>query len=1542
VPTETDVACIGSGKTAKVTSGTNKVAVVQGEGTLKIEASTLEVVSATEASNIKVLTMGSSGVLSGAGTLEVSGTLNWAKTSTMSGAGSTVLLPGATASTTFTTTATLKRRQFVNEGTFTMTSGTLISSEGGTFVNVGTLQKVNTGATSVEVPFENKGLVNAQSSGTLSFPSGGSSTSASEWKAAEGSSVRFSGGSFSLSGGTWSGLIVITNSGTAVSVEGVKGSAAQVEIGSSASLNVAGSMTVSKLTMGNSGTLTGAGSMNVSGALNWAKTSTMSGSGSTVILPGAAASMTLTTTATLKQRTLVNEGSFTMSSGTIEMSNGTTINNSGTFTANTTAGEAISTGSGASLLRNTGVFQKTSGTSTTEVRPEFKNSGVIKETSGHLKILHPVTVKESERFGKHCKSGDPIDCATGNFSESQTDFAIPGRGVGLELTRTYSAQAAASGPFGYGWTGSFSDHLAIEESGAKVTLIRSDGSTTPFTRVSGTTYSGPAWSQETLSGSPEAGYTFTRADQNQLHFSGAGRLESVVDRNGNETMLSYDEAGRLKAITDSTGRQIILTYNAGGQVESAEDPMGHVVKYTYESGNLTSVTLPGEESPRWQFKYDASHRVTSATDGRGGKTTNEYDSSSRVISQTDPAGRTLTFEYSAFHTTVTNKATGAVTDEWFTSNNEPFSITRGYGTAAATTETFSYNEAGQPVAVTDGNGHTTTYGYDAQGNLKSEKDAEGNETKWTYNTTHDVLTETTPRDETTTMERDANGNPEAISRPGPEETTQTTTFKYDEHGQLESATDPLERTWAYGYNEQGDRITETDPLGHTQTLGYDKDSRLTSITTPRGNAEGAEAAEFTATIERDPLGRPEKATDPLGGTVEYAYDPNGNLEAKTDANGHPTKYAYNADDEQTKIEKPNGAVLKTEYDGEGNVTSQTDANERTTEYVRNILGQPVEVVDPLGRKTLEEFDAAGNLKAVIDPAERKTSYAYDKADRLIGIDYSSEATPDAEFEYDPDGNVTKMVDGSGESSFGYDQLGRLTEAEDGHGNFVGYGYNLGEELTGILYPNGKAISRAFDKAGRLESVTDWLGGTTTFSYDPDSNLEAIAFPIASGNVDEYAYDNADRMSAAKFKSGPKTLASLSYLRDPAGQIEEEASSGLPGSAEVAYGYDENERLTKASEASFEYDPADNLTKAPGTTNTYDAASQLESGTGISYTYDKLGERTKATPEAGPATTYGYDQAGNLISIERPEEGEVPAISESLAYDATGLLASKTAGLVTHYFAWDNSSPLPLLLNDGENSYIYGPNGLPIEQISEEEATYLHHDQLGSTRMLTDAEGEVNATFSYSPYGSPEGKTGTATTPLGFAGQYTDAATGLQYLRARFYDPATAQFLTKDPLAELTHEPYGYARGNPLTYFDPTGRACIESFGPLGRYPNIVDCIEGGAKEIAASPVVPPAIAVACVFAEPCGAIEGAILAGLAATVGNVVRSESSECFDLVSAEINSLIATIAAAIPGVGVEAGTARAGDSVGLSPLGERILHIATDTPGLLLEAAHAAAGH
>ena len=73
------------------------------------------------------------------------------------------------------------------------------------------------------------------------------------------------------------------------------------------------------------------------------------------------------------------------------------------------------------------------------------------------------------------------------------------------------------------------------------------------------------------------------------------------------------------------------------------------------------------------------------------------------------------------------------------------------------------------------------------------------------------------------------------------------------------------------------------------------------------------------------------------------------------------------------------------------------------------------------------------------------------------------------------------------------------------------------------------------------------------------------------------------------------------------------------------------------------------------------------------------------------------------------------------------------------------------------------------------------DQLGSIRAITDAAGAVTATFSFDTFGLRTAATSTATTNFGFAGEYTDAETGFVYLRGRYYDPSSGQFLNPTQL-----------------------------------------------------------------------------------------------------------------------------------------------------------------
>jgi RHS repeat-associated protein len=201
--------------------------------------------------------------------------------------------------------------------------------------------------------------------------------------------------------------------------------------------------------------------------------------------------------------------------------------------------------------------------------------------------------------------------------------------------------------------------------------------------------------------------------------------------------------------------------------------------------------------------------------------------------------------------------------------------------------------------------------------------------------------------------------------------------------------------------------------------------------------------------------------------------------------------------------------------------------------------------------------------------------------------------------------------------------------------------------------------------------------------------------------------------------------------------------------------------------------------------------------------------------SGPATSYDYDQAGNLTSVSRSSEAETPAIADSYSYNGDGLRTAQTSGATTKQLTWDEAESLPLILNDGTYSYVYGPADTPIEQIdSEGHVLYIHHDQQDSVRMLTSEGGAVEGTTSYDAYGGVSEHIGSAISLLGYDSQDTNSDSGLIYLRARSYDPGTAQFMSVDPLVATTGEAYGYAGDDPVDAADPSGQCGVLCIGGL--------------------------------------------------------------------------------------------------------------------------------
>jgi RHS repeat-associated protein len=188
----------------------------------------------------------------------------------------------------------------------------------------------------------------------------------------------------------------------------------------------------------------------------------------------------------------------------------------------------------------------------------------------------------------------------------------------------------------------------------------------------------------------------------------------------------------------------------------------------------------------------------------------------------------------------------------------------------------------------------------------------------------------------------------------------------------------------------------------------------------------------------------------------------------------------------------------------------------------------------------------------------------------------------------------------------------------------------------------------------------------------------------------------------------------------------------------------------------------------------------------------------------------------LVSVVWPDQLVFAAASTtSYGYNGDGLRMCKYAGSSNQpcqqggatQFLWDVAGSLPLLLKDGSTAYIYGPDGLPVEQVNTSATYWYHHDQIGSTRLITDSTGASQATYTYDPYGGIASSTGSITNPFRYCGQYLDSESGFYYLRARFYDPSTAELTSMDPAVRSTWHPYQYVNGSPLNASDPTGLWC---------------------------------------------------------------------------------------------------------------------------------------
>ena len=319
--------------------------------------------------------------------------------------------------------------------------------------------------------------------------------------------------------------------------------------------------------------------------------------------------------------------------------------------------------------------------------------------------------------------------------------------------------------------------------------------------------------------------------------------------------------------------------------------------------------------------------------------------------------------------------------------------------------------------------------------------------------------------------------------------------------------------------------------------------------------------------------------------------------------------------------------------------------------------------------------------------------------------------------------------------------------------------------------------------------------TATYTRDNDGQVASDSSVSSSVGSDKY-----------------NTLNQLCY----AGSSTSNACGSPPAGAD-AYALSSADNLTNNNGNAQQYNNADELCWVLPSGSSANACGSPPTGA-TTFGSDNSGNRTSEVPSSGSATCNSFNQANLLTEIQTGTGSTCtsPTTVGTYVSDGLGLRESKTVSGTTTQFT-NNGINGGLLQQDAGGtitSFIDGPNGIPLEQITSSTTTYLHQDQLGSIRLITDSAGATGTatTNTWNPYGGGESTSGSLTSPFGFAGMYTDAESGLLAATHRYYDPTTATWLSVDPLVSSTMQPYQYALGSPLVNSDPTGLTAIDPDG----------------------------------------------------------------------------------------------------------------------------------
>lgn len=996
-----------------------------------------------------------------------------------------------------------------------------------------------------------------------------------------------------------------------------------------------------------------------------------------------------------------------------------------------------------------------------------------------------------------------LNIATGHLKFDQPVFAATGSSRPLSITLFYESLGGYSSLLGPGWTHS-ADLVLTPTVNSNVLVFRNGNSRTYYHQNVDGSYLPQAGDTSVLTKEAITGnYLITMSDGARFQFDSNGKLTAIIDPFNNTQSFVYDSTtGELATITDPAGRTAAFEYTTinnqrrlarivppGVSVSDSDSKKYLFVFSNNSTAQLTQVLQPlADDNPgtvrgSWNYTYDVSGRLKTATDPGSNTTCYNYYPDGRIQNTVDPEG---------------------------------LADADCQATVSGHTRSIVYNDTARTATFTDKSGNQWLYAYNSElGKLSSKQSPDpsiASEKSYYYPQTGYLKARTEPF-----------GANQGI----------TTFYTYDDNGNKIADTDPIDLSLAPYAGIDPDTVdTSTfdiaSPIQWARAYQYypanDPDltrkNRLWQVTDNRS------VPPAVTTYDRyDEEGlKVLRITDPEI-KISYAKSyPDGRIRYSIDSNGKITTYDYYPDTTETraagmagllwKVTSPDGIMTTiSTYDKSGyprEVTTadttgairETNINDYDALFRLRTATRSVTGLTPI--ITTYAYDRNGNPNSVIDAENREIKYEYNYNRQITKTTQFKDDLPiETGFEYSATGcascggnggdKLTKLIDAKQQAtSFQYDLLGRLEYETDPLGNKLHYNYydnNLVKEkfdatatpeklLTTYVYNNrgqitdkihtdGTAEHSTFYPDGKLQTISNqnitytyewyangWLKSVTDdqgrkISYDEYDNLgQRKNVTILAGTPDQrvmtYDYDSANRPWKITSSAGTFT-----YGYDNLGRRE---TVFYPNGTVADYDFDDLGRITGITHKSTDGNPFASYTY-PLLDKRGNRKTAVRNGAEFTHLYDDL-YRLWKTLWAVEKEEFIYDPVGNrTVGPGAKDTAYLHNASNQVThgrklgyiYDTAGNQISKTQSGVTDKNwtqTWDNENRLIKVEKTKEAEkktviFIYDPLGRRIgkhlikviDGITKTSSwSYVYDNDNIAVELFTDDTGNVTKTF----------------------------------------------------------------------------------------------------------------------------------------------------------------------------------------------------------------------